>query len=222
MPTKVKRQVKRQAVNKPSIDTRFRNELRFDANREARRRADSESAGRKKLKGKITKAQTERSKVWKESTKSKTSPREVSRKDWNKFEKAANKEQKLSWRKHIAGKDLQKRESVSSERQSSPAQSKDVKKGTGAVKPKKQAVRKVSMSKRITKGIARATPIGKAATIGSLLGTGAAMLGKAKAKGIAKKGVGGTANMKKINTFRAKTPSQAHTKARRKLKSRRK
>ncbi len=56
--------------------------------------------------------------------------------------------------------------------------------------------------------------IGSAATLG--------IIANAKLKAIKKKGVGGTKNRAKINKFRAKTPSRAHTAAKKKLSRRRK
>ena len=64
--------------------------------------------------------------------------------------------------------------------------------------------------------------VGGPAAIAGALGGATAIAGtsyfgaKQQAKKISKSGVGGTDNMKKINKFRAKTPSQAYTKAKKK------
>ncbi len=193
--------------------------LQDRASAESKARKSGEGVSRSKNKKANSKLHSKRGRVYAHSTKNKSpSVREAATR---KRDRITDKRIKLQDERDLRKRKLPKRESVSSERLSSKAQSKDVKKTTKAVRPKKPQAKRVvkKVAKKLLKGVAkRAGAIGAAYTAKELIEAAA----KRKAKKISSKGVGGAKNRANINKFRAKTPSRAHTAAKKKLSRRRK
>ena len=191
------------------------------ASTEAKTRENATSKGKAALKKTQSKLHTKRGKLHEHKAKNPSpSVKEASAKKTSKItrKRIVNEgKQKAADRAK-----LPKRESLASERLSSPAQSKDVKKGLGKSGPKKAQAKRLSNTAKTLNHIKTSTNlVGRAGIVG-LAATAAAGVIKGvqqrKAKKIASEGVGGTKNMKKINAFRSKTPSKAYTTAKKKLK----